>query len=374
MKNVLFILYLLSIGHMASYGQIYLTQDPKLERQLQESGLIHQPLPLNIEHSFEAYGWKKEVLQSTPLTHTTGTEGWSHSGAGSMSFSTEKTVSGKGSIKLQFPTFTGKRATGSPSDPDYATYGNSSVTYHLNGANLEKYNRITFSIYPDCDGARIVNMNLTFHNADTPAKKGYNPPSGSHLINLVNKEWNHCFLEIDEYQRDKVMSISFSTALKGKDRTTGDSATYYIDNLLLQTVKAPEKVSGWIPADGIISYSTTGYAINHPKTALINTNVTIDANKRFQLLTTDGQVAYEGDIREETTTLGRFGLIDFTSFDHPGAYRLKAGNTLTPTFRIGERLWEDSQWRVLNFIFCQRCGYPVSWQACLLPRRPNVPA
>ena len=74
MKKVLFILYLLSIGHMASYGQIYLTQDPKLERQLQESGLIHQPLPLNIEHSFEAYEWKKEVLQSTPLTHTTGTE------------------------------------------------------------------------------------------------------------------------------------------------------------------------------------------------------------------------------------------------------------------------------------------------------------
>ena len=359
MKNVLFILYLLSIGHMASYGQIYLTQDPKLERQLQESGLIHQPLPLNIEHSFEAYGWKKEVLQSTPLTHTTGTEGWSHSGAGSMSFSTEKTVSGKGSIKLQFPTFTGKRATGSPSDPDYATYGNSSVTYHLNGANLERYNRITFSIYPDCDGARIVNMNLTFHNADTPAKKGYNPPSGSHLINLVNKEWNHCFLEIDEYQRDKVMSISFSTALKGKDRTMGDSATYYIDNLYLQTVKAPEKVSGWIPADGKISYSTTGYAIDHPKTALINTNATKDAGRRFQLLTSDGKVAYEGDIREETTTLGRFGLIDFTSFDHPGAYRLKAGHLLTPTFRIGERLWEYSQWRVLNFIFCQRCGYPV---------------
>ena len=99
--------------------------------------------------------------------------------------------------------------------------------------------------------------------------------------------------------------------------------------------------------------------INHPKTALINTNVTIDAGKRFQLLTTDGKVAYEGDIREETTTLGRFGLIDFTSFDLPGEYRLKAGNSLTPAFRIGERLWEDSQWKVLNFIFCQRCGHPV---------------
>ena len=102
------------------------------------------------------------------------------------------------------------------------------------------------------------------------------------------------------------MSISFSTALKGKDRTTGDSATYYLDNLQLQTVKAPEKVSGWIPADGKISYSTTGYAINHPKTALINTNVTIDAGKALPTAYHGPEkVAYEGDIREETTTLGR---------------------------------------------------------------------
>ena len=103
----------------------------------------------------------------------------------------------------------------------------------------------------------------------------------------------------------------------------------------------------------------TGYAVNHPKTALINTNLTIDAGKRFQLLTPTGEIAYEGDIRKEKTTLGEFGLIDFTSFNNPGEYQLKVGTSLTPTFRIGERLWEDSQWKVLNFIFCQRCGHPV---------------
>lgn len=40
-------------------------------------------------------------------------------------------------------------------------------------------------------------------------------------------------------------------------------------------------------------------------------------------------------------------------------YQLKVGDTITPAFRIGERIWENSQWKVLNFIFCQRCGYPV---------------
>ena len=358
MRKTLFILLLLFTGR--AYSQVRLTQDSLLEKQLYESGLIHQPLPVNTENSFEANAWKKEVLQSVPLTPSAGIQGWEHSGWGSMSFCPDKTISGKGSIKLQFPTFTGKRATGSPSDPDYATYGNSGVTYHLGGANLEKYNRIAFCIYPDCDGARIVNMNLTFVNASTTPKPGYNPPSGSHLINLVNKEWNHCFLEIDEYQRDKVMEISFSTALKGKDRTTGDSAVYYLDNLRLQTVRDPEKVSGWMPADGKIIYSTTGYALNSPKTAIVNTNYNLYKSKRFQLLhSASGQTVYEGSIREEATTLGSFGLLDFTSFDRPGMYRLKAGAMLTPPFRIGDRIWEDSQWKVLNFIFCQRCGYPV---------------
>lgn len=358
MRKTLVVLFLLSVNYL--YGQTRLTQDDELEKQLHESGLIHQPLPLNTANSFEANGWKKEVLQSIPLAASASTEGWTHSGIGTLSVSTVKTTSGKGSIKLQFPTSTGKRATGSPSDPDYATYGNSCVTYHLNGANLEEYNRIIFSIYPDCDGARVVNMNLTFVNAGTPPKKGYNRPSGSHLINLANKEWNHCFLEIDEYQRDRVMEISFSTALKGKDRTTGDSAAYYIDNIELQTVKNPAKVSGWMPEDGKIIYSTTGYTSGYPKTAIVNTDTSIYDSNHFQLLNPEnGQIVYEGEIKKEVTTLGQFGLLDFTAFDLPGVYQLKAGDSLTPAFRIGERIWEDSSWKVLNFLFCQRCGYPV---------------
>ena len=56
MRKTLLFLYLLSLGSIAAYGQTRLTQDPKLERQLHESGLIHQPLPLDIENSSEANG------------------------------------------------------------------------------------------------------------------------------------------------------------------------------------------------------------------------------------------------------------------------------------------------------------------------------
>ena len=359
MRKTSFILFLLFIGHTSMFSQSRLAEDAQLEKQLHETGLIHAPLPLNTERSFEEKALKKEVLSSQPLTASDGTDGWRHSGKGKMSFSREKSVSGKGSIRLSFPTYTGKRATGSPSDPDYATYGNSRVTYHVNGKNWEGYNRISFFIYPDCDGARVVNMNLTFTNDTSTPKEGYNSPSGSHLINLVNKTWNHCFLEIDEYQRDKVMAISFDTALKGKDRTTGDSAIYYIDDIRLQQIKSPEKVSGWNPAEHTIAYSTTGYDTDDRKTAVVNAGL-CDQWKHFQLVNAaNSRVAYEGPLKQEQTTIGAFGVIDFTAFNQPGNYQLKVGDIMTPPFRIGANLWDNSLWRVLNFLFCQRCGHPV---------------
>ena len=362
MKNSSFLFLLLAALCTPSvFGQSKLTEDALLERQLLETGLIHAPLPLDTARSFEARGMKKEVIAERPLTTGEGTSGWQHSGKGEISFSPQKSLSGQGSIRLTFPTSTGKRAVGSPSDPDYATYGNARITYRVGGENWEKYNRIRFSIYPDCDGARIVNMNLTFDNDSSTPKAGYNPPSGSHLINLVNKTWNHCFLEIDEYQRDKVVSISFDTGLKGKDRTTGDSAIYYLADLRLQQIKEPEKVSGWTPAGHTVAYSGTGYALDDSKTAIVSPDLYTDGKTFLLLNDSNGEVAYEGKLKTEQTTIGRFGVMDFTDFRHPGSYRLQVdGKALTSPFRIGgDNLWDNSAWRVLNYIFCQRCGHPV---------------
>lgn len=338
-------------------GQNKLTPDSELEKQLIASGLIHSPLPLDTEKSYEAIGLKKTVLSSEPVTSMADLNGWQHRGLGTMTHSKDKTVSGAGSLKLEYPTSTGKRATGSPSDPDYATYGGSRVTYQVDGANWEKYNRISFYIYPDCDGARVVNMNLSFENDNTTRKPGYNQPTGGHLVNLVNKQWNQCFLDIDELQRDKVMRIGFSTSLKGKDRTTGETAVYYIDKIELQQIDDPEIVSGWAPGEDRIVYSTSGYQVGTPKTAIMAAG---KKNNRFQVIdSNNGRIAFEGNIERQSTTIGEFEVIDFSQFDIPGQYQLKVGEFTTPTFPVGERVWENSLWRVLNFIFCQRCGYSV---------------
>ena len=93
----------------AAIGQSRLAQDSVLEQQLYATGLIHQPLPLDTARSYEADARKKHVVRSVPLSQEANAKGWSHEGEGTMTYSRQQTASGKGSIKLQYATYTERR-------------------------------------------------------------------------------------------------------------------------------------------------------------------------------------------------------------------------------------------------------------------------
>lgn len=179
----------------------------------------------------------------------------------------------------------------------------------MGGRNLEDYNRIEFWIYPDCKGLSIVNVDLAFINGNVPAKPGYNMPSGSHLVNLKPGIWNRCFLEINEYQRDQVLGLRFSSTDRGSSIGAKDySARFVIDRISFQKVRNPDKVSGWEPMKGQIVYSTTGYSVTGKKTAITDYRT----GGRFSVVDAEtGAVACSGRIRKEVTTTGRFGVLDF---------------------------------------------------------------
>ncbi len=381
MKTRHLILTLILLGGQSITAQIRLSSDLVLEQALQQTGLVHSPLPIDESRSFEREGLQKNVVKTQPLIIDEKLSGWTHSGLGTMMYSTGQEVginavgkayfsgpetrknstaqsgNGQGNLKLSFPTFTGKRATGSPSDPDYATYGNIHVSCAAGGADWSAFNRIVFYIYPDCEGARVTNLNFSIENGRGSTMQGQS--SGSHLVNLNNREWNLCYLDLDEYQRDRIQRYGFGCSVKGRDRTTGETSVYYIGGIELQQVADPEIVSGWMPGKNRIVYSTTGYMQGDTKTAIYHPE-SDGAAKNFQVLDAQsGKVVYKSAVRSEKTTLGMFHVLDFTSLNAPGEYRLQVGQTTTPPFRIGDRIWENSLWRVLNFIFCQRCGYPV---------------
>ncbi|MDR0973308.1 MAG: glycoside hydrolase family 9 protein [Prevotellaceae bacterium] len=313
-----FFILILCFVSCTIYGQQQAITDNLLLQQIYETGILHSPLPLDVSRSLEAVELKKDVLDTYPLSTET--------------------------FKLTYRTFTGKRATGSPDDPDYATYGNQSINIPVGFTNWTSYNRLAFEVFPECPGARVVNINIS-------------SPAGSHLINLTNNTWNQCTLNLDGYSRDDVKNIRFTDALNGIDRTTGDSMTYYIRNIRLERVAHPMKTMGWLPDNDAIIYSTTGYSPDGQKQAIVSGK---RKEHTFQLIDAiSGMTMFEGNIAYLSTTIGQYGILDFTSFRGKGSFRLTVGETTSEPFTIAMNLWDNSMWRVLNFIFCQRCGYPV---------------
>jgi len=273
------------------------------------------PLPLDRSRSFETAELERQVLQEQEV---------------------------EGTLELRFSTTPTSRAKGSADDPDYANYGHRSVQMDLSGYRVQDYDRIAFSIYPECDGARVVNIDC--YLPCLPA---------NHLISLENKKWNHCTLNLNDYSRDSEQFLRLTATLRGRDLTTGDSCRFRIDSIRLQRTALIPHEKGWMSAQPVLS--SAGYTVKGPKTAIFP----LPCPKRFTLRTTEGKSVYLGSIDEIETSTGRYGVADFSDFTREGEYILIAGEYISKPFRIGADLFESSVRKAGSYIFGQRCGYPV---------------
>ncbi len=332
-------------------GFLFSQTDEKLKSDIRNTGYIHSPLPLDYSKSFETSGLKKKVLVSEMLCDMENMEKWSHTGIGVMRQTAERSISGKHSLRLTAPTIVNEFLGWG------LGRGTSLASFDVGGRNWEKFNRIRVYIYPDCEGARSIYLNLYVENDGRIKVPDQYGREGYHEMNLINGQWNECFVEMPELGRDKVTKISFAIEVFGRERTMGDSLKFDIDAVELQKIEDPEVVSGWQPGENRIIYSTTGYRNESEKSAIIRVR---NNDGKFQLVDyTTSQVAYEGKINAGKTYIGDFETIDFTDFRKEGQYMIRVGEVTSKPFYIDRNIWDNSAWRVLNFMFCERCGYPV---------------
>ena len=260
---------------LCSLSFLFPQVDEKLKKDIRSTGNIHFPLPLDHSKSFETFGLTKTVLVSEVLCDMEDMSRWSHSGIGRMSQTAERSISGKHSLRLVAPSYIDEIP------PWGLGRGTSMASFDVGGKSWEKYNRIHLYVYPDCEGARTVYLNLYVENdgkikvPDPYGREGY------HEMNLINGQWNECFVEMSELPRDKVTKISLAIEVFGKERTMGDVLQFDVSNLALQVVDKPEAVSGWKPAENRIIFSTSGYRPDSVKSAIVNV---ARHNGRFQIL------------------------------------------------------------------------------------------
>lgn len=325
--------------------------DEQLRADVRETGYIHRPLPVREDKAFETFAITKPAVVSELLCDMERLDGWKHDGIGCIYITDERAREGGHSLRLSAPSMPEKMLGWG------LGRGTCLATYDLGGADWRGYNRLRFSVYPECEGARTVYLNLYLENdgevkvPDPYGREGY------HEINLKNNQWNDCFLEFDALDRDKVSCLKFAIEVFGRELTMGDSLRFDVDRILLEKVADPEPVVGWMPGRNRIIFSTTGYTPGAVKDAIIH----VDGDpERFVLRDADTDaIVYSGTVRTRKERTGTYRVADFSDFRTPGRYCIQAGDVRTFPFRIHEDVWEDSAWRLVNFLFVERCGYPV---------------
>lgn len=80
----------------------------------------------------------------------------------------------------------------------------------------------------------------------------------------------------------------------------------------------------------------------------------------FYIVSDDnGACVYSDQVRRVTFGGETFGVLDFTPVEQDGRYHIHMGDYRTEMFLISDGICDEAAWKVLNFLFCERCGYPV---------------
>ena len=307
------------------------------------------PMQAVYEDGAEARWLKKPVLEARLLDAMEDLSTWTFTGDGDMTLAETPVKEGKHSLRIRSTQNLGK-VGGAGEWEDLI------ADRKFPGEDWSHYNRISIWVYPDVVGAPAISASLVLHNEGThKLPDRYNEGRHESII-LKNHEWNQVVWEIAPLSRDKVTELEFAYSLPKMLPDPGDQTILYLDQLELQTVVA-DHVEGWDVDRGRIAFSHAGYTAGATKTAIASE---LQAREFSVLEEGTGKTILTKQVRQETTPLGNFSILDFSELQGPGKYFLRAGESSTRPFEIGAEAWRGSIWKAINFMYSERCGTVIA--------------
>src|SRR5690554_465334 len=255
-------------------------------------GIPKMPMTMPYENTLE-YTWsQKEVIESRKLSDMESMGVWEHANFGTLSLSQERAYMGKSSLLITSPTKGDNITQGRP-------WGTSDAIYKVNNEDWSDWNRISFWIYPDLPGFKVVSISLVFHNdGDEKVPDSYNRNGLNYQV-LENHKWNHVNWEITHLGRDKVTGVEIRYRLQGNEPGTASVVKYYVDEMYLEKVR-PDHFEGWDVAPNAIVYNHSGYATGFDKIALASDL----SAKTFSLIDpSSNKIVLQRNIKSQKTPL-----------------------------------------------------------------------
>ena len=309
--------------------------------------LFDMPIKGVYENSMDYVWSQKKILDSKLLSDMENMGAWEHKGSsGNVILSSGKSYEGKHSILLETKTL----------GPVNLPRGSAGALFKVNNEDWTDWNRVSFWIYPDLPGFKIVYINMIFYNdgeEKIPVSYGWD----WHYQQLENHKWNKVNWEIAHYGRDRVTGIEIRYRLQGHELGATDTVRYYLDELSLEKV-TPDHFEGWNIQSGEIAYNHSGYVKDFPKSAFTSEPV----GQKFYLKEhATGKRVREGVVVAQTTPVGTFQMMDFSDLNEDGMYVLEVGKLKTKPFTIGtfSQVYRNSIIKTINHFYCQRCGFAI---------------
>jgi len=330
---------------------------PEVEPSTAQQPTPAMPMQARYEDGAEFRWLHKKVLDSRLLDDMKDLSSWSFAGAGEMTLvqvdaSEPWTAAGQAASDhvMRLRSTTGiAQVDGSGEWEDLV------ATRKFAGDNWGKFNRISLWVYPDVVGAPAISCSLVLHNDGThKLPDQYNEGRHESII-LKNHTWNQVVWEIAPLDRDRVTALEFAYSLPKKFPDPGDRTILDVAHLELQSVVA-DHVEGWDVASGKIAFSHSGYTIGSSKSAIASD---LAASQFSVIDQKTGQDVLTKPVQQQTTTLGKYQLLDFSEIRQPGNYAIRTGEILTRPFRIGDDAWKSSIWKAINFMYSERCGTEI---------------
>lgn len=315
--------------------------------------LTPMPMKAIYENSLEYLWSQKEIFESKLLSDMETMGAWEHKGTfGTLTLSDEKPYKGKYALLLESPTKGPEPPIGG------RPWGLSKAFYTVNDEDWTDWNRISFWIYPDLPGFKIVTINTIFYNdGDDKVPNSYWRNGVNYQV-LKNQQWNKVYWEIAHLGREKVKGFEINYRLQGNELGATKSVRFFIDEVYLEKVKA-DHFEGWNVQSGQIAYNHVGYVKGFPKVAFMSEAV----DKKFILKDNiTGKTVKEGDVTTQSTSTGAFQMMDFTDVNTEGVYVLEVGKLKTKPFTIGmfSDVYRSTVIKTINHFYSQRCGFAVS--------------
>jgi glycosyl hydrolase family 9/cellulase-like Ig domain-containing protein len=309
-------------------------------------------MPIEFRNSAEFAWLTKKVEASRVLDDMTQPATWQVTGTGRLTFPSEPHLGDMRVLRVDMQMFTAAPA------PTSNRLSSINLRRAFDGEDWRAYNRISLWIRPEVSGFPMLPLQIVLHNDGAEKVPDRYNREGTHYVTLAKDGWQHVVWEIEPLARDKVTLLEIGYWVNKMLAAPTDRVAFEIGRLELQRVD-PDHHTGWNVAPGRIAFSNTGYQTGSSKTAIASD---LTASSFDVVRVSDnalGQVVMRGPIQQAQTRLGNYQVLDFSGLNEAGTYVVRAGDATTRPFRIGDDVWKETIWKVLNFFYGERCGFAV---------------